>query len=72
MATTYISVALNDQRIMDIDALKKSDGIPNETQSGGMTRDMYVKKLLLEKIDDKLLKLKSAKPAKKTGGIING
>lgn len=69
MATTYISVALNDQRMMDIVALKKSDGIPAETEVGGMTVDMYVKKLLLEKIDDKLLKLK---PAKKKGGIING
>ena len=53
MATTYISVAFNDQRIMDIDALKKHDSATN------ISRGLYVKRLLLEKIDEKLKLLKT-------------
>lgn len=42
--------------------LKRSDGVPSDPDKAGyLSDDMYAKKLLLEKMDEKVLKLKPAK-----------
>jgi hypothetical protein len=62
MATTTLQIGFGNEKMVLLAQLKKADGVPSDPDKAGyLSDDMYAKKLLIEKMDEKLLKLKPAK-----------
>ena len=51
MATSVIQIAFGRERMIELSKLKKADGV-------NLSDDLYAKKLLMEKIDEKLKSMK--------------